>query len=71
MNTIFLADVNTVAPYIMMFLWTLAIMFGIFMLIRFILLWYWRINTIVSNQEEQIMLLQQIVNELRNKEKAL
>lgn len=41
--------------------------FGLFMLIRFILLWYWRVNEIVENQEQQIDLLRQILEQSQAK----
>ncbi len=36
--------------------------FGIFLAIRAIMLWYWKINTIVDNQQMQIRLLQDLLS---------
>jgi len=36
----------------------------IFLIIRQLVLWYWKINKIVSNQEEQKVLLERIVKQL-------
>jgi uncharacterized protein YpmB len=41
------------------FLLAAAIFLGIFLIIRSIMLWYWKIDVIVKNQEEQTMLLMQ------------
>jgi uncharacterized protein YpmB len=41
------------------FLLAVAIFLGIFLIIRGIMLWYWKIDVIVKNQEEQTMLLMQ------------
>jgi len=41
---------------------TLAFCFGIFIAIRAVMLWYWKINTIVENQQTQIKLLQDLLS---------
>lgn len=51
-------DVSIIQVFLM-FLLLFGISVGIFLLIRSIILWYWKIDTIVSNQRQQIMLLQQ------------
>ena len=35
----------------------IAIMFGIFLLIRSVFLWYWKVDVIVRNQETQTTLM--------------
>jgi len=52
------------------FLLVVAIFLGIFLIIRSIMLWYWKIDVIVKNQEEQTMLLMQ-QNELLNRQNNL
>jgi len=42
-----------------------AIMLGIFLAIRAIVLWYWKIDTIVDNQQKQIVLLSQLIDTIR------
>lgn len=42
------------------FLIALAIMLGIFLLLRAVVLWYWKVDTIVKNQEETNRLLRSI-----------
>lgn len=44
----------------------LAITIGIFLAIRAIVLWYWKIDTIVENQQKQIQLLTQLVDSMRH-----
>lgn len=45
----------------------LSILLGvvIFLAVRSLLLWYWRIDTIVSNQEMQIALLKELLEKYR------
>jgi hypothetical protein len=43
---------------LMVVLFVFAISAGIFLLIRSILLWYWKVDVIVRTQESQIALLQ-------------
>lgn len=46
-----------------------AFFFGIFLAVRAIMLWYWKINTIVDNQQAQIKLLQELLSAF-NKNRA-
>lgn len=48
--------VNVLVPLLM----ALALIFGIFLVIRSIILWYYRINERIQNQNQIIRLLQQI-----------
>jgi hypothetical protein len=43
-------------------LFVIGFFFGIFLAIRAIMLWYWKINTIVDNQQMQIRLLQDLLS---------
>ena len=42
---------------------TLVVMVGVFILCRELLCWYWKINTMVKNQDEIIRLLKKIAKE--------
>lgn len=42
----------------------LAILVGLFLLFRSILLWYWKVDTIVKNQEETNALLRDLTNKI-------
>lgn len=46
----------------------LAITIGLFFLFRGIMLWYWKIDTIIKNQEETNRLLQFIAKSLDGKD---
>ena len=48
----------------------LAIAIGLFFIFRFVMLWYWRVDTIVKNQEETIKQLILINNKLSKANKA-
>ena len=48
---------------------TLILIVVIFLIFRGILLWYWKINTIVINQDKQTELLEKIVTLLENEKK--
>jgi Tfp pilus assembly protein PilN len=50
---------NSPINALLIFLSCLAFLLGIFLIIRSVMLWYWKINVIVKNQEEQTMLLMQ------------
>jgi len=49
---------------IIVLLIALAILILVFLLVRSILLWYWKIDTIVENQEKQIELLKALNKKL-------
>lgn len=49
----------------------LAIFVGLFFLFRGIMLWYWRVNDVVKNQEETNQLLRDVVKNLESKKKDL
>lgn len=51
---------------ILLFLFLLAVVIGIFLLIRAIVLWYYKIDERVNNQKEIIRLLTSIRNSLAN-----
>lgn len=40
----------------------IGLFFGIFLAIRAVMLWYWKINAIVDNQQMQIRLLQDLLS---------
>ncbi len=44
------------------------IVIGIILLIREIVMWYWKINQIVENQEEEIRLLKKLVEKISARE---
>lgn len=50
---------------ILAIIFVFSISLGIFLVIRFILLWYWRINEIVENQQQQLNALLRIEGEIR------
>ncbi len=59
---------------IVMFLIGLAFFLLIFLVLRQVVLWYWKIDTIIKNQQEQIqaqrttnILLDEFIKELRNR----
>lgn len=56
---------------VFMLLTVLAVSILIFLLIRGILLWYWRVNDIVNNQSAQSMLLQEQVKLLAEQNELL
>jgi hypothetical protein len=47
------------------FLFIAFIVVVLFLALRLIFLWYWKIDTLVKNQEEQITILRQILKEHR------
>lgn len=47
---------------------TLAITIGLFFLFRGIMLWYWKVDKIVQNQEETNRLLKSIARTLESKD---
>jgi len=47
---------------------SIIVAIGIALLIREIVMWYWKINQIVENQEEEIRLLKELVKKISNKE---
>lgn len=51
------------SPGAFLLFFVLALLLGVifFLLIREIMLWYWKINTIIANQEKQIALLSKLV----------
>lgn len=49
----------------------IVVMILIFLAIRAIILWYWKIDTIVLNQEKQIALLRELVNQKKPKERPV
>jgi hypothetical protein len=53
---------------IVILLVVLIVSIGIALLIREIVMWYWKINQIVQNQEEEISLLRELVKKISNKE---
>ncbi|MCF7931704.1 MAG: hypothetical protein K9K93_00860 [Acholeplasmataceae bacterium] len=44
------------------------IVLGIILLIREIVMWYWKINQIVENQEEEIRLLKKLVEKISSRD---
>lgn len=48
------------------FLIVAAVCLGLFLLLRFVMLWYWRIDELVKNQEQQNVLLSQILRKLES-----
>jgi hypothetical protein len=50
---------------LVIFLIGVAICFLFFLLIRAIVLWYWKIDKIVENQQIQIRILQEVLDSLR------
>lgn len=47
---------------------SIIVAIGIALLIREIVMWYWKINQIVENQEEEIRLLKELVKKSSSKE---
>lgn len=50
---------------IMALLTLMAISLGVFLVIRFFFLWYWRVNEIVEYQQKQLIVLRRIEAELK------
>lgn len=50
------------------FIFVFAIAVGLFLLFRGVVLWYWKVNDIVKNQEETNRLLKSIARSLESKE---
>lgn len=50
------------------FIFVFAIAVGLFLLFRGVILWYWKVNDIVKNQEETNRLLKSIVRNLESKD---
>ena len=48
----------------------MAVMFGVFLIIRELVLWYWKVNTIVNNQEAQLN-EQRLTNQLLKQQNDL
>jgi hypothetical protein len=46
----------------------LLIAIGVILLIREVVMWYWKINRIVENQEEEIRLLRKLVEKISARE---
>ena len=42
----------------------LGLIVGIFFIFRFVMLWYWRIDTIIENQEKTNRLLSRILDKI-------
>ena len=51
---------------IVQFLIVAAVCLGLFLLLRFVMLWYWRVDEIVKNQEKQNQLLESILRKLES-----
>lgn len=49
------------------FIFALVVAIGLFLAIRGIVLWYWKVDTIVKNQEETNHLLRAMVRTLESK----
>ncbi|GCC50111.1 hypothetical protein SanaruYs_03260 [Chryseotalea sanaruensis] len=60
MNNILLLGIGGTEAFVMLLL-GLAIIIIIFLVLRGLTLWYWKIDTIVSYQAKQIKLLQEIL----------
>lgn len=58
------ADSNTAIGGLILFLIALGISIGIFLLLRQVLLWYWKVELALQKQDEQIQLLRNIYNSL-------
>jgi hypothetical protein len=58
------------AQEIVMLFIILSIFVGIFLAFRAIALWYWKIDTLVKNQEKQINLLIDLISVTRTASKA-
>jgi hypothetical protein len=58
MNKIcYLSEGAGIGAMLFTFIIFLAVLIGIFLLIRTLVLWYWKVDVIVKNQEQQINLL--------------
>ena len=64
MNTVFLFLAGVGFQELVAVFLTLGICILIFLTLRALMLWYWKINSIVENQEEQIKLLKELVSTL-------
>lgn len=61
MKTITLQVVQDYAAPLLISLAVIAVFILLFLFLRAIILWYWRIDTIIENQEKQINLLTQLL----------
>ncbi|MCZ8217689.1 MAG: hypothetical protein O9262_15705 [Cyclobacteriaceae bacterium] len=61
---IFLFGIGGAEALIMLII-GLAILLIIFLVLRGLTLWYWKIDTIVSNQAKQIKLLQEMIEAVK------
>lgn len=52
---------------LLVFIFFIAITICFFLLIRALVLWYWKITTIVENQQKQNKLLSEILTALKEK----
>lgn len=57
-------DNSTAIGGLILFLIALGISIGIFLLLRQVLLWYWKVELALQKQDEQIHLLRSIYNSL-------
>lgn len=51
---------------IMLLLFTLGFFLLLFLALRALLLWYWKVNIIIENQEKQIHLLSKLAQEVKS-----
>jgi len=64
MNAVFLFLSGVGFQELFVVFFVLGICILIFLTLRALMLWYWKINTLVENQEEQIKLLKELVSTL-------
>ena len=61
MNSIILLGMPGMGEWLVLLIMP-AIFAGIFIALRTFFLWYWKINTLINNQQEQIQLLREILS---------
>jgi hypothetical protein len=52
-----------------LFIIGLGLIVGFFFIFRFVMLWYWRIDTIIENQEKTNRLLSRILDKIKEIDK--
>jgi hypothetical protein len=55
---------------LMLFLLVIAICIGVFLALRALMLWYWKVDRIVDNQQSQIKLLQELLHAVNKSNKS-
>jgi len=65
MSNIFILEI-TLFNILILIPVSLAIVIGIFLLIRELVMWYWKINQIITNQNKSNELMRELISTLQN-----